>query len=227
MKKTLIGIAMGALMTTAALAEEGKNTEVSIDLPEGKTATTQVRLDDKAIAKLESSIHEGIMNPKKDRTKVGYIKVLAGTLMHKDAKGIAPGLSIGRTVMVDNTGVDFSLNFIGNENQAYWSFPRVMWKQFFEPSETGGFFIGAGASLGGTYYRTNFHEVTGTNWNGDPYSYSTHDRHETFGAMLDGTIGYQFNFHEKMKGLVDLTIAAPMIPQLDAPVIFVGFGIAY
>lgn len=146
-----------------------------------------------------------------DATKLGYAEITAGSVIHPDAKGLAPGFTVGRTFYHGHHGVDVSSTFIGNDSQFYATFPKVMWVYYpnnHKKTETASPFWGGGLSLAAMEVESNTTDTSAT------------------GIFFDATAGCHVNFHRTIKGLLKISVAVPSEKPKN-PVVTGSFGVAY
>jgi len=145
-----------------------------------------------------------------DATKLGYAEITAGSVIHPDAKGLAPGFTVGRTFYHGHHGVDVSATVMGNETQVYSTFPKVMWVYYpnNHRAETFSPFWGGGLSLAAMAVDSDSAKSSAT------------------GIFFDATAGCHVNFHRTIKGVLKASIAVPS-ENAKNPVVTGSFGIAY
>lgn len=150
-----------------------------------------------------------------EATQLGYAEIITGSVIHPDAKGLAAGMTVGRTFYHNHHGVDVSATFMRNDSQAYATFPKVLWVYYpnNHQAETLSPFWGGGASLACMSV-----ESLSNNLNSD----SAH----TLGIFFDAMAGFHVNFHRTIKGVLKLSIAVPHTNPKN-PVVIGSFGVAY
>ena len=153
------------------------------------------------------------------KSKLGYVEVITGSIAHKDADGMAIGLRLGKTYFFEKSGIDISISGMGNDNQAYWTFPKLMWLYYQPASKEASnafgnrsdFILGFGASFGGATYKPAHGKRAGLE----------------AGGLAEFTAGYRVNFAKDMKGMLKINVSAPFAPHFSAPVLSASFGVAY